>query len=117
MAVIWRDIDSAPCIADLPPDVRASLDLLRAICRRDHQRVAALAAGRLDAAGNHRSIVLLAAMAAHLALDDPGSAMGLWKRYRRHVTPDIRLHLMAAWADAQKTDRLDASYAAHSERR
>jgi len=109
MAVIWRDIESADCFDELSADTRTQVALLRAMSEADHERVVSLAERNLvtgrGAAGRATAMVLLAAMASHLALEDPESALALWKGHVDGSRGDIRLRWMAARAAAQQADQ------------
>ena len=106
MAVIWRDIESADCFDELSADARTQLELLKAMSEADHERVASLADRTLGsgrgAADRTTTMVLLAAMASHLALEDPQSALALWHAHVDGSRDDIRLRWMAARAAAQQ---------------
>ena len=112
MAVIWRDIESADCFDALSADTRTQLELLKAMSEADHERVASLAEQNLasgrGAAGPTTTMVLLAAMASHLALEDPQSALALWAAHVGASRNDIRLRWMAAHAAAQQAAQLIA---------
>ena len=108
MAVIWRDIESADCFDELSADARMQLEVLKATSEADHERVASLADRILASgrgAGRRTPMVLLAAMASHLALEDPQSALALWRGQPDSSRDDIRLRWMAAHAAAQQAEQ------------
>ena len=107
LAVIWRDIQSASCIDEIPEEARAHLELLMAIGSADHRRVATLG-GRALASGRRTPLVLPAVMQAHLALGDSDTALSLWQQYRVG-RDDVRLRRLAARAEAQ----IHRQYASH----
>ena len=108
LAVIWRDIEGAPCFDDLPAEARTHLDLLRAIGNGEHRRVVALGGDAL-ASGRRTPMVLLAVMQAHVALGDSDAALSLW-RQNPVGRDDIRLQWMVARAEAHLDNRRFASH-------
>ncbi len=113
MAVIWRDIESADCFDELSADARTQLEVLKATSEADHERVVSLAdrilvSGR--GADRATPMVVLAAMASHLALEDPQSALALWRGQPDSSRDDIRLRWMAAHAAAQQAEQRIAAH-------
>jgi len=102
MAVIWRDIESSDCFDELSVDARTQLELLKAMGEADHERVTLLAD---QSTGRPSTLVLLAVMASHLALEDPQSALALWSEQVDGLRDDIRLRWMAAHAAAQQAEQ------------
>jgi predicted membrane-bound spermidine synthase len=106
---IWRDIETAPCFDELPPEAAALLALLRAIGADDHEQVAVLCGAEMSA-GRERPFVVHAAMAAHIARGRAGEALPVWERHVAQRRGDIHLRWLAAQAEAKHADDL---YAAH----
>jgi predicted membrane-bound spermidine synthase len=111
MAVIWRDIESADCFDELSVGARMQLEMLEAIAEADHELVASLAdrilASEHGAAGRGTSMVLLAAMASHLALEDPEAALALWHHHVDGSRDDVRVRWIAAHAAQQAAWQLE----------
>jgi hypothetical protein len=106
---IWRDIETAPCFDELPPEAASLLALLRAIGADDHEQVAVLCGAEMSA-GRERPFVVHAAMAAHIARGRAGEALPVWERHVAQRRGDIHLRWLAAQAEAKHADDL---YAAH----
>ena len=101
--VIWNDIESAPCFAQLPPTIQQWANLYKAIGQRNFQQILQFANELLPKASSianskENDYLLMVAMLAHIALQDYNSAMVLFGRYTQGTTLPVELRLLAAIA-------------------
>jgi predicted membrane-bound spermidine synthase len=103
MAVIWNDIELAPCFSQLPPTIQQWFNLYKAIGQRNFEQILLFANELLPqtgsiAASQENNYLLMVAMLAHVASQDYNRAMALLERYTQRTDPPVELRLLAAIA-------------------
>jgi hypothetical protein len=105
MAVIWNDIEAAPCFAQLPPTIQQWANLYKAIGQRNFEQILQFTNELLPQTDSipvsrENDYLLMVAMLAHITLQDYNHAMMLFGRYTQknlNILP-IELRLLAAIA-------------------
>jgi spermidine synthase len=103
---VWDRIERAPCSAQVTPDERQWIGLMRAVGERSAPDMARLAQALLektsDLPGSHRSYLIAAGMAGYLAQGKRAEAAALWDRYPADADRlgDVGLRLLHAHAFA-----------------
>ncbi|NJO15778.1 MAG: fused MFS/spermidine synthase [Thioploca sp.] len=103
MDVIWNDIESASCFAQLPQTIQQWTNLYKAISQRNFEQILQFANELLPQANSiadskANDYLLMVAMLAHIALQDYNSAMVLFGRYTQGTILPVELRLLAAIA-------------------
>jgi spermidine synthase len=105
MAVIWSDIEAAPCFTQLPQTIQQWANLYKAIGQRNFGQILQFTNELLPQTGpisasSENDYLLMVAMLAHIALQDYNSAMMLFGRYTQKDINNIpiELRLLAALA-------------------
>jgi hypothetical protein len=107
MDVIWNDIESAPCFAQLPQTIQQWANLYKAIGQRNFQQILQFANELLPKVGSiadskENDYLLMVAMLAHIALQEDDRAMALFRRYTQGTTLPVELRLLAAIASQNR---------------
>src|SRR5882672_1332072 len=103
---VWDRIERAPCSAQVTPEERQWIGLMRAVGERSAPDMARLAEALLqktsDLPGGHRSYLIATGMAGYLAQGKRAEAGALWDRYPADVDRlgDVGLRLLHAHAFA-----------------
>ncbi len=103
MKMIWADIESAPCFANIPPKVMNLVNLYRTLGSRDFDQVLKISTQLLPPgvieASRWNDYFLRAAMLANYALENKDAVDELWNRYENKENPIIELRLLGAIAN------------------
>jgi spermidine synthase/MFS family permease len=106
MAIIWADIEAAPCFTHLPDDIHHWINLYKAVGNRDFEQVLQFAKqllpdGKIKASENN-NYLLMVSMLAHIALKRYEAALVLLERYSLRLKPPIEIRLLGAIAVQQR---------------
>jgi len=106
MAVIWADIETAPCFSQLPKNIRHWFNLYKAVGNRDFEQVLQFSKLLLPEkkiqASEDNNYLLTVSMLAHIAQENYDAVFTLLGRYNRHSNPPIEIRLLGAIAAQQR---------------
>jgi len=98
LAVIWHDIETAPCFATLPQSIHQWFKLYQAVSQRAFNQAAQHAEQQLPqgiiAATESNNYLLATALLGHLLNQRYSAALALWQRYADNQNPPIVLRLL-----------------------
>ncbi|MDM8561061.1 hypothetical protein [Candidatus Parabeggiatoa sp. HSG14] len=105
MAIIWADIEAAPCFSHLPENIRHWFNLYKAVSNRDFEQVLQFSKLLLPEeniqASEENNYLLTVSMLAHIAQENYNAAFTLLERYSSRSKPPIELRLLGAIAAQQ----------------
>lgn len=114
MDVIWKDLQSAPCYANLPDNTKDWLELYKAVSDRHSQRafnhsLKLLPQGVIRNTPENRYILSIMMMTS-ISLNEQNQALKVFNRYENFINPPLALRLLWATISQQAQNQADIKF-------